>query len=345
MNPLPVEIAVKTDRAKPRWRWEVQAPSWLVSMVVHMLLVIVLGLVAVSSTRGPGDRNHTFGMSLASSTSESDYYDDDTSGMPTVSVQSANAKLPPTNDAAAGVAGVIQDSSPVDIRGSLPKAADLIGPGGNGANSATGASGFTQGPAQSNRVSGGKARTKLYGLSGEGYKFVYVFDRSASMGNGPLSPLNSAKNELLASIETLGETHQFQIIFYNEHATMFPLAGAHGRLVFGNEPNKKSAERFVRGIIADGGTSHEEALEMALSMYPDVIYFLTDADQPALSPNRLFQIQRRNGGRTSINTIEFGLGPGGQRDNFLVQLARENGGAYAYIDVSQPQAARVGVRE
>jgi hypothetical protein len=150
---------------------------------------------------------------------------------------------------------------------------------------------------------------------------------------------------LLASLETLGETHQFQIIFYNEHATMFPLAGQHGKLVFGNSMNKRSAEKFVRGIIADGGTYHEEALELALSMSPDVIFFLTDADQPALSPGKLLRIQRMNGGRTCINTIEFGLGPGGQRDNFLAQLARENGGGYAYIDITQPQAARVGVRE
>ena len=126
---------------------------------------------------------------------------------------------------------------------------------------------------------------------------------------------------------------------------MFPLAGLHGRMVFGNEQNKRTAERFVRGIIADGGTYHEEALDLALSMSPDVIFFLTDADQPALSQNKLLRIQRMNGGRTAINTIEFGLGPGGQRDNFLGQLARENGGAYAYIDVSQPQASRIGVRE
>jgi len=29
---------------------------------------------------------------------------------------------------------------------------------------------------------GGKAHTSLFGVVGEGYKFVYVFDRSGSMG-------------------------------------------------------------------------------------------------------------------------------------------------------------------
>src|SRR5690349_416485 len=100
-------------------------------MVVHMLAVIVLGLTALSSPRGPGNKNHAFGLSLASSTSENDYYDDNSASTPTVSVQSAGMKASATSDAAAGVVGVIQDNSPVDIRGSLPKAAELIGAGGN----------------------------------------------------------------------------------------------------------------------------------------------------------------------------------------------------------------------
>ena len=37
--------------------------------------------------------------------------------------------------------------------------------------------GFTPAPHE-----GGKGRTMLFGLVGEGYKFVYVIDRSGSMG-------------------------------------------------------------------------------------------------------------------------------------------------------------------
>ncbi len=81
---------------------------------------------------------------------------------------------------------------------------------------------------------GGRARTSLYGIEADGYKFIYVFDRSGSMGgSGRNTPLSSAKANLLASLESLGDTHQFQIIFYNEKPTMFALAGHPDRLVFG----------------------------------------------------------------------------------------------------------------
>jgi hypothetical protein len=116
---------------------------------------------------------------------------------------------------------------------------------------------------------------------------------------------------------------------------MFPLAGHVGRLVFGTGANKSRAESFINAIKADGATRHEEALLEALRLSPDVIFFLTDADQPELTSGQLDKIRRRNDGRASINTIEFGLGPQLEGENFLVKLARQNGGQHTYFDVSK----------
>jgi hypothetical protein len=69
-------------------------------------------------------------------------------------------------------------------------------------------------------------------------------------------------------------------------------------------------------------------------MRPDVIFLLTDADEPKLGPGDLAKIQRMAGG-ISINTIEFGYGPASGEDNFLVQLARQNGGRHGYVDISK----------
>ena len=137
------------------------------------------------------------------------------------------------------------------------------------------------------------------------------------------------------SLESLGETHQFQIIFYNEEPTIFPLAGQQGRLVFGNRANRERARRFVMRITADGATRHEKALTAALRLWPDVVFFLTDADEPALTSAQLKRVTQLNGGRTAIHTIEFGLGPRISEHNFLVELARLNGGRYAYVDISK----------
>jgi len=206
-----------------------------------------------------------------------------------------------------------------------------------------GASGLLSGGSGSRSVPGGRARTQVFGLPAEGFKFVYVFDRSASMGGSGRNPLNRAKAELIASLESLGETHQFQIIFYNDLPTMFALAGQPGRMVFGNAPNKLQAQRFIEGIIADRGTEHEPALLAALNLAPDVIFFLTDADQPELTSGQLARIAARNRRGTAINTIEFGAGPS-LGENFLVKLARQNGGAYTYVDISKPYQDRPALR-
>jgi hypothetical protein len=36
-----------------------------------------------------------------------------------------------------------------------------------------------------------------------------------------------------------------------------------------------------------------------------------------------------------INTIEFGVGPALDRDNFMKRLARQNAGRHVYVDVTQ----------
>ncbi len=72
---------------------------------------------------------------------------------------------------------------------------------------------------------------------------------------------------------------------------------------------------------------------MALNLQPDVVFFLTDADEPELTSAELQQVRRWNQG-SAINAIEFGFGPQTRKDNFLVRLARDNGGQHVYVDVS-----------
>ena len=72
----------------------------------------------------------------------------------------------------------------------------------------------------------------------------------------------------------------------------------------------------------------------AITLHPDVLFFLTDADQPVLSTGQLYEIRRRAAGIT-IHAIELGFGPQGDSNNFLVKLARQNGGEHVYVDVSK----------
>jgi hypothetical protein len=177
----------------------------------------------------------------------------------------------------------------------------------------------------------GKGRTSMFGIEGKGYKFVYVIDRSGSMGGDGNATLKAAKAELLASIGKLERTHSFQIVFYNEKPTTFNPAN-NGLAVFANDRNKELAERFIDSISAGGGTEHDAALRMALKLKPDVIFWLTDADRPKLDDDEIARFNNMAAG-TVINAIEFGSGPQKDKENFLTKIAEANAGEHKYVDV------------
>lgn len=332
----------KPAGARPGWRWQQAAPAWLVSLVFHALLVVLLGYVAERELHGTGAAP---GAQLVASYSivpnEKDLFDDEAAaievGATPTSEESPAESAKPNNDAAGGPQTIANGPPPVDVRGALPSTA-LASAGREGLSSglATGAGEFHRGgPKGPAKIGQGLARTGVYGIQAEGHSFVYIFDRSDSMGVGGGSPLASAKAQLIASLDDLTEQNQFHVIFYNTAPHVMDLGRKFGGLVFADEWAKGQAKKHVQSITASGGTDHFLALKAGLKLHPDVIFFLTDADQPGLSRPQLEQLNRLNSGRTSIHTIEFGDHPHAGRENFLGRIARENGGQYVYIDITK----------
>ncbi len=309
-----------------------ETPSWLLSAAVHFAALILL---AISLERPPAGAAGLVSWELGFAESSAD---DPRETLPFEVVPSpANPSAADSMAASTGgepvrsLADALGGPVPIDPSGALPAAPAV---GASSGETGAGDIRSTIGAAQSRPVAvGGKATVGVFGTKGEGYKFVYVFDRSGSMGGSGRNALEAAKAELLASLRALEQTHQFQIIFYNDRVSKFNPTGDPDRLVFATEQNKQAAARFLSTITADGGTQHEAALSAAIKLRPDVIFFLTDADDPKLYPAQLQRIHRMANGIT-INTIEFGYGPRVDDDNFLVRLARENGGQHAYFDVS-----------
>jgi hypothetical protein len=235
-------------------------------------------------------------------------------------------------------------SSPPLALPSLDQAATpvmaLALPATTGSLSSSGAmptvSGFISANQPSRRVGGGQASTQVFGTQGVGSRFVYVFDRSSSMQGFQGRPMLAARTELIKSLESLESIHQFQIVFYNDKTVVFnPHRPRPPRLMFGTDENKALAAEFVRNVRPAGSTRHFEPLRQALGMQPDVIFFLTDAAEPPLTPDELHEIQSRNRTGAVINSIEFGSGPFQGGENFLVKLARQNGGKHVYVDVTR----------
>lgn len=303
-------------------------PAWLVSVLLHASLFVALGVTLELTPEGSAEELlRDVGIVLKKTDAETGEpeYDGEDEVLTQDSGQSATEAL----DEA------IADGPPSDLTSALPTEEDWLGSaqtesGSLDAGNLVGDSTLQRTPRK------GSTTTQVFGVTGEGSKFVYVFDRSGSMERslGP-SPLKAAKMQLLASLQSLEANHQFQIIFYNQEPFMFIPRGQGDNLVFADERMKLEAEQFLNEIAAVGATTgREAALLKALQLQPDVVFFLSDVDNP-LTPRQLKKIRDRNKGRTSINTIEFdrGLPKGGS--NFLKDLAKDNGGSYIYVDISK----------
>jgi hypothetical protein len=153
---------------------------------------------------------------------------------------------------------------------------------------------------------------------------VYVVDRSGSMGAH--GQLVVARHELQASLNRLAPEVRFQVVAYNRGAETL---GGTNELLPATEENKHRAVRFLESLAAEGGTDHGLALHRALLFQPDVIYFLTDADD--LNSEQVHALTRLNHGRAAIHAIELNGTNRDRADMPLHVLARENGGRYQAV--------------
>jgi hypothetical protein len=167
------------------------------------------------------------------------------------------------------------------------------------------------------------ASTSFFAVDARGTRVVYVIDRSISMGlSGALS---TVKRELMESIGRLPADAYFQVILYNRSAQALIIEGKAG-LIAATPQNKQALARQLELLEAEGGTDHLPALSLALSYEPDVIYFLTDADD--LRPDQVRLMTQMNRGRAVIHTIELTTAHLLQTDMPLHALARANRGTY-----------------
>lgn len=305
------------------------------SLGLHAVLLVALFWFASAAPKGTGEtRDRSVGIAVVHRLPDRDQYQAVTpQSDPKTDSQSQSDAM-----AAAASAPPADLSPPIDLDGILSAMqstpAPVSGSGIAGDQTLDGDA-FGDSSGTSKRTPVGQPGTaSLFGVSGSGSRFVYVFDRSDSMNGFGGLPLRSAKRELIRSLDSLSPQQQFQIIFYNENVKPFQPSGSPLTMVAGEPAQLRLARRYVESIRAFGGTKHKGALLMALRMSPDVIFFLTDAAIPRLSQTELAMIQdraERNG--TTIHAIEFGSQAGPALGTFLRQLADMNNGEYQYVDI------------
>ena len=164
-----------------------------------------------------------------------------------------------------------------------------------------------------------------------GRSFVFVIDRSKSMGNDGLGALDAAGKELTRGLRALKAHNKFQIIGYHQTCTYFEGTS----LLLADADRVAKVDGWLRKLIAFGSTEHTNGLVSAIRLKPDVIFLLTDGGVPELDSVQLRRIRRYAGGKISIHSIQFGSGPLQENDNFLKQLSRQNSGSFRYVDMAK----------
>lgn len=308
-------------------------PAWLLSLLFHSGLIATLSWFWVARPKGTGaEADRPVGVAMVYETNGGEAYFLDHSGTASIGASSStspaaeSANSLPAADSMAAVtdallAGLLPDAG--QSAGDPTQAAGGLGLGDGGA-------------ALGGDRSIPKVKTTVFGIEGEGTRFLYVFDRSESMLGHGGAPLRRAKSELLESLQSLGPVHQFQIVFYND--SPLPLGGLSGgapKLFNGDDRSKETAMRFVRDISADGGTQHVDALRMALNLGPDVIFFLTDADSSPSARELDSLLSRASRGSTTVHAIQFGSGPSRNDGGWIRLLSEGTGGKFRYIDVTE----------
>lgn len=334
---LPMDQTAPT--AELPWQRRRSMPAWMISMAIHFVTMIALSVTLKGSPRGivsgESDRGGGIAIATSSPSGSSQYQFEESStnsnnSQPATSANPSAAVASPFPDAseapAMAATATGTSGSANSVAGGIP--GEFSSSDGSGTGTQLAAPGGSSGAGNGTGV-----ETQVFGVKGQGNRFVYVFDRSSSMAGYEGRPLYWAKSELVGSLKRLQPIHQFQVIFYNQDPhIMTPFGGQGPQMVFANDSGKRAATNFISGVTADGSTNHVRALKLALRMKPDAIFFLTDADEPQMTMKELREIRSLNQG-CSIHAIEFGAGPSANRFNFLRRLAEENDGNYGYVDI------------
>jgi hypothetical protein len=153
---------------------------------------------------------------------------------------------------------------------------------------------------------------------------VYVVDRSGSMGSN--QALERVKAELLYAVRNLSDEQRFSVIFF-DHA-IYPLGseqpvGGTTTLVSADSQWKKKTEDFCNTIYPAGGTDPREAMRLAMSLNPEVIYLLSDGEFNPSCVNEITSVNQKKSPPVKINCV--GLG---EVIVTLHEIAKQNGGVY-----------------
>jgi hypothetical protein len=321
--PAPCEAAaidtkIAADSSWGRSSLRRYAPS-LVSLIVHCVVVLVLGVVTFTS---PESR----GALLTGIFSEEN--------SPLEGQLSTELQAPPEPASEPPSLSLGGGDGLKDALATTNMPFALNGANGNGAGGSGemddvlgGAYGRGGGGVELSDIQGKKS-ANFYGLSAKGNRFVFVIDSSTSMW-GPR--WIEVRKELIHSIRKLEQDQYFFVICFDVTSlSMFGAESIQTDFASANEENFRKLEYWLSQHTLGPGTKATTSLAEALRLKPDAIFLLTDGEfqdnvLQMLRTNNRNKVKKR---KTTVNTIGFHSEIGAP---VLGRIATENYGQFRYV--------------
>ncbi|MEO0561771.1 MAG: VIT domain-containing protein [Chloroflexota bacterium] len=160
-------------------------------------------------------------------------------------------------------------------------------------------------------------------------EFIFVIDRSGSMGNGSGSPMEQAKNALRACIRALNTDDAFTVLAFDTAMEWFSQ-----RTQSVTQANIDAADRWIDALGGRGGTDIVRAVKDALALKQDAnrtryVVFLTDGSVSADDKT----INTMLAERADARVFTFGIGPSVNR-YLLTKMADLGRGVAEYLGAS-----------
>lgn len=303
--------------ARSDWLLKAGAPAWLISSVVHALILVVL-ICTIGSARQPAETASSAVINTsAPDTNESDtgypievdlgkHEIDTRAAGDTTASDAIDATLQGLNDVPGLATGSADDKSATPLN-----SGDLLA----GLGSFKGGDAPYQGFA-------GSGTANFFGTAARGNRFAILADNSGSMQGAPLMYL---KTEITNTLARSRGSAQFYVTFFSSEATPQPL-----KRWTTNRTDVTAVSTWVKGVETANGTVPITGFEHVLRLKPppDVVYFMTDGE---FDPREVEQIRKLNqtlNPPAVIHTIAF-VGQKGERE--LRQIAKEAKGTYRFI--------------
>lgn len=324
------EEAKPAAEARPRGRFALlfATPSWLVSMAVHTVGVIILALLTVPPVL------KSVGTFLEATDATSEVVED----LQPLKVEVVELKK--TEMTSADVSAEAVASVSVADAGQLGAVAANLSVGDVEVPAQAEIDGLfagDSGKAMGSAVGGdAKAAAQFFGVKATGRRFVFIVDSSNSMKGGKFA---AAKEELMYAIRRLSKDQSFYIIFFDANAERMllppdkepPLLPAPA-----TTDNILRAEKWVNTVQNELKTNPYDSVKFAIEMVPDAIYLLTDGKftdrgqtERYLKANNLSN-DPVDGYRPKvvIHTICFWQKDG---EDTLKAIAKDYGGTYRFV--------------